>query len=285
MSSDDLNIMLRSFRRRLAVIRVLRIALIVLFLLAFIWADQLDEPDDKHMMFLVFAAAVLTWILLVIGSTQTGREVQTASVLLNIGKLDDAEVWLHKAMGRFSLSARGKVIACQQLAALFMRREQYAEVVLICRTLLRRRLCRLHSVWINTRLLLADSLLYMDRVYEAYQAVRPMYDVPLTLADRMKLLPIQLRYELAADQAASAVVALKEKIEIAELLDAPRAALVHALLAEACRRRNMRPQYNFLIERARLYYDLDKLAERYPILTPVVADTNTIVSDLPEGHA
>jgi len=82
----------------------------------------------------------------------------------------------------------------------------------------------------------------------------------------MKLLPIQLRYELAADYPAAAAQSLPEKLQIAELLDSPRAALVHALLAEACRRNHMPAQQAFLAERAWLYHDLDQLAPRYPVI-------------------
>ena len=113
----------------------------------------------------------------------------------------------------------------------------------------------------------------LDRRDEAYEAMRPVYDVPLSLLDRMKLLPVQLRYELAANHTASAVRELGEKIKVAELLDAPGAALVHALLAEACDRQAMGRQRDFLTARAWLYHDLTDLADRYELIAPLTART------------
>jgi hypothetical protein len=114
--------------------------------------------------------------------------------------------------------------------------------------------------------MLADSLLMLDRAQEAYEALRPVYDQPLSLAERMKLLPVQLRYELAADHSASAVRDLREKARIAELLEPQRAGLVHALLAEACRREGLEPQRDFLARRAAIYTDVPELMRKYPPL-------------------
>jgi hypothetical protein len=107
----------------------------------------------------------------------------------------------------------------------------------------------------------------------AYDAMRPVYDTQLSLSDRMKLLPVQLRYELAADHSSASVNALAEKVRVAELLDSSQAALVHAMLAEACRRESMPDQQAFLLKRARLYHDLEPLAEQYALITPIVGIT------------
>jgi hypothetical protein len=117
--------------------------------------------------------------------------------------------------------------------------------------------------------MLAESLLSLDRVGEAYEAMRPVYDVPLTLADRMKLLPVQLWYELQAGQAIASVESLPEKVRIAELLDSQQAALVHAMLAGPCRQRAMPAESEFLLRRARLYADLEPIIQRYPVLAPI----------------
>lgn len=275
MKSEALENILRNFRRQMFMVHALRLAIVVVLSAVIIWTAYLPEQEGKRVLFLTVAVSVLTWVLLIIGSARTVREVQAGSVLLGMGQLDDAEVWLRKALANFSLSVKGKLIAGQQLAALFMKRQAHEEVVTICRVLLAQRLKHLRGVWINTRIMLADSLLYLDRVHEAYEAMRPVYDVSLSLADRIKLLPVQLRYELAAGHADFTVRSLKEKIQIAELLDSAGAALVHALLAEACRRRAMTAQSNFLIERARLYHDLDKLVEQYGVIAPVVGHTGT----------
>jgi len=275
VNTPQLDALLRGFRRQLRMIRVARFVLLAGTAVAVIWASRLPHPDNKRMMFAIFIGTLVIWVLTMIKNAKDGRYVQTAGALLSVGQLDDAEVWLRRVLEQFSLSARAKLVACQQLASLLFRRDDHQNVVRVCAELLQQRSGRLHSIWINTRLMMADSLLMLDRVPEAYDAIRPVYDATLSLSDRMKLLPLQLRYELAADYPSAAVQALPEKLQIAELLDSPRAALVHALLAEACRRTHMTEQQAFLTERAWLYHDLDELAVRYPVIAPIAASRAT----------
>jgi hypothetical protein len=271
MNLTELERLLRGLRLHIRLIRAIRVLFLAATAGAVLWAVRLPGPDDKRAMFAIFMATLVSWMIMMLNSARLGRYVRTATALLGLGHLDDAEVWLRRALERFSMSARTKIIAAQQLASLLFRRDEHAKVVVVCRGLLRERLFHLQHVWVNTRLMLADSLLMLGHVAEAYEAIRPVYDAPLSLAERMKLLPIQLRYELAAEYPAAAVQALPEKLQIAELLDSPRAALVHALLAEACRRSNLAEQQAFLAERAWLYHDLDQLAIRYPVIAAIAA--------------
>ena len=55
-------------------------------------------------------------------------------------------------------------------------------------------------------------------------------------------------------------------IRRAELLDSPRAALVHALLAKACRALGREDQALRLSRRAELYHDSGELRKEYEIL-------------------
>lgn len=271
MSPSQIEHLLRTFRRQIRIIRMVRLLLVLGTAAAVLWAVQLPRADSKRLLFAIVIGTLVVWVMMMISSARVARYLQTAGALLSIGQLEDAEVWLRRVLERFSLSARTKMMACQQFASLFFRRDDHHNVVRVCTELLGQRVKRLHGVWVNTRLMMADSLLMLDRVPEAYDAMRPVYDCPLSLADRMKLLPVQLRYELAADHATAAVQALPEKLQIAELLDSPRAALVHALLAEACRRTNMPEQQAFLTRRAWLYHDLSELVTRYPIIAPIAA--------------
>ena len=51
----------------------------------------------------------------------------------------------------------------------------------------------------------------------------------------------------------------------------PLAELTDDDLAEACRRRSMAAESRYLLKRARLYADLEPLAQRYALLSPLVA--------------
>lgn len=278
MNADENRETLRVLRRGLTLVRLVRGAVFLAALAAVGWAVAQPGNSGRHVLALTALVLLLLWTWFVVRAVRLNREIQTGGMLMAIGRLDDAEACLARAMRRFSLSLRARLLLCQQFAALLFRREKYQEVVAVCREVLRHRLAGAHGLVVNTRLLLADSLLLLNEVSAAYAAMRPVYDLPLTLADRMKLLPVQLRYELAADHAASAAGGLPEKVRIAELLDSPRAALVHALLAEACRRQSMPAQQRFLSTRARLYHDLAPLAVRYPVIAPIAAESGENVS-------
>jgi hypothetical protein len=263
--------LLRVFRRNLTVIQLLRAAWLGVFVLGLLWAAVTPGGVSRPALLFVAMAVVAAWLSIVSRSVWLLREVQASNWLMAYGRLDDAEVRLGRTLAKFSLSARGQFMLLQQLAGLLFRRDRYAEVVAICKELLRPRVAQFRGHLFNTRVLLADSLLLLDRVDEAYAAMRPVYNGSLTLAERMKLLPVQLRYELAAGHAAAAVGGMADKVKVAELMDSPRAGLVHALLAEACRRQALPVQESYLAERARLYCDLGLLAERYPVIKGIAA--------------
>lgn len=263
--------LLRVFRRNLRVSMILRVALGSLFAGIALWALTLSASAGRPVLGLLVVGMLVLWAALLVRSVRLVREIQAGNLLIACGRLDDAEARLGRALGRFLFSERAQLMLFQQLAGLLFQRNRLHEVVAICGELLRHRLERIQGLAFHTRLMLADSLLLLGKVEEAYTAFRPVYDAPLTLAERMKLLPVQLRYELEAGHAAAAAGGLAEKVRVAELLESPRAALAHALLAEACRRQSMTAQQAFLAERARLYHDLAPLAEKYPVIRPIAA--------------
>lgn len=284
--THKLDNLLRDFRRNHLLIRLGRTVMTALFTAAIFW--MLYPPLHQHAPSLLYIALIMLAFFLCFGyvSAKLTRALHAGSVLLATGQLDDAEHWLRQAATGFSLSARLQLAAGQSLATVYFQRDRHDWVIALCRELLDHRLLRsLSHVWVATRLMLADSLLALDRVGEAYEALRPVYDATLSLTDRLKLLPLQLRYELAAEHPESAVDAMGEKIQLAEILDARRAALVHALLAEACRRREMAREQAYLTERARLYHDLEPLAEDYAVLQPIAGINQTNAELKEESHA
>ncbi len=269
--TDDLAILLRRFSRQMLMLRVLYWLMMVVVFVLVIGVSGADRVTTGHLILVAIGLPIVIVAAASISLSLT-RQVQAAAILMNLGKLDDAEVWIKRTLTGFSLSRRAKVTAAQLLASLMMLRGRHEAVVAICRALLHQPLNRLRHVWVEARLLLADALLLLGRLGEAHEALIPVYGVPLSLGVRMKLLPIQLRYELAAGHSGSAVAALPEKVRIAELMDSTNAALTHALLAEACRRENRVAEQDYLAERARLYGDLPPLAERHPVISPIAAE-------------
>lgn len=285
MNTEDLDNLLRRFHRRINQIALIRAVAILAVVLLAVWSTWEPAHLDRRVAALLVGVVLLGWIVLALVSFHLARMLQMARILLGTGQTDNARVWLGRVMTGWSLSSRIQLVACQHLASSFSGKDAHQEVVSICRALLRHRLSRLRHVAVNARLMLADSLLMLDRLAEAYEALRPLYDLPLSLADRMKLLPIQLRYELRSGQPALAAESLPEKVRIAELLESPQAALVHAMLAKACRRQAMYALAEFLIRRARLYADLEPLAQRYNVIADIASADGSGRGVSPEDHA
>ncbi len=262
---------LSRFRRQMLLLRFTQITAAGAFLLGM--GGMMVAPTEwaRRSMFLGLLALVTAWVLLTLRSLRIMRQVHAGGVLMSIGRLDDAEVWLRRGMSTFSLSGRVKILAGQLLGMVLLRQGAYGQVIDLCRALLRQCRKRGGRLSIEIRMLLADSLLRLDRLDEAGQVLASFQEETLWLEARQRLLPITLRYELATDNPQEAVRDLKGKLRIAELLDPPNAAFVHAMLAEACRRTGRTEQLAFLAERAALYHDLQPLAQNWPIIAPIVS--------------
>lgn len=267
MTLDDL---LRRFHRQVTLTRTIRLMVLMVFLAGVTAFLAVEDGTTRAWVLGGLIVYLAGWALLVSRSVLTAKEVKAGIVLLSIGRLDEAEVWLRKGMTTFSLSVPGRLIAGERLAMIHFRRGGHENVVRICQELLRQPIRRIRRLWVDTRLLLADSLLIQGHLDEAREAMGPVGQVTLSLEARLRLLPIELRYELAAGLSADAVRDLADKVRLAELMDAKAAALTHALLAEACRREQMSREQQYLTERAHLYHDLGEIVEDMPMIAPVV---------------
>ena len=262
MTDQDVDRLVACFRRRMVFATAARWALVVAMLVAFFAGGFFEPAGQARTAPFALGVILLAWLALVFLSLRTARSVQTAMLLIASQQYDDAEQMLDDALRGISIFRNTLLVACQHLGILLHAREHHAQASTVFRAILRTarvRTGRVRSLEASIRLQLADTELSLGRLPETYEAFHPIFGAPLSLAQRLALLPIELRYALATDHTRHAVEDLREKIRYAELLDATEAAWVHALLAEACRREGMTVQAEFLRRRAGLYHDLDDL--------------------------
>lgn len=302
MTLDEAKELARTLRRQLMLASVSRIVLILLLTGSFL-AALLQSEKDAGRDALWFAAmlAAITWATLTMFSVRQVRAANQASLYISTGRLDLAEEQLKSAVHLFSFYRAGKLLACHNLAVVVHGRKNYLAAAELCDCVVRLggkisrgagRLCRI---------LLADCRLLMGDPGGALEALQPLAltepppQAPptpapsgravqrcmpaLNLSEQLLLLPIELRCHVGLGQYDRAVESLDWKVKLAELLDSPKAAMVHALLAEACRRVGRPAQAAFLQRRAELYADLEALATEYPLLSrstprPGNADNN-----------
>ncbi len=271
MTQPELDDLLRRFRRRMACSTAVRWLIVFSVAASFATAGPFGGAESSWWITVWLTAVLLGWLMLVAVSVRTGKGMRWASVLLTAGRWQEAERELAHVLRSFSVFRHTLLAAGQQLGTVLHAQQQYAQAREVFRAIVRAigRTRASHSVERAARLLWADCELALGNLAGTYEAFLPLYGVPLTLSERLVLLPIELRYELAAGHTRHAVANLPDRVRHAELLDSVQSAWVHAMLAEACRREGLDGQAAFLQRRAALYHDLNELP---PLVGVGVAD-------------
>ncbi len=267
ISERELDSLLRRFRRHTAVLRVLRVGLIAGMAVLFI---SVMLPGQPPAAFLTLLSVLAIYVIITIRGARTLQRLEALAGEVDGEAGPAAARELIAIAGRFTLSMRAKLMAGYHLAGALRGPQDLPKRAMVCRELLRLPWpAALAEALLRTRLQLVEMLLVEGRVTESYEHLRPACDQARSLSDRAMILSLQLRYELATENEASAVTGLTDKVRVAETLDPPRAGLTHALLAEACRRRGLAEEAAFLTRRAKLYVDLNPLAEMFPVIKPI----------------
>lgn len=229
------------------------------------------SPDaDKRSDLLWGGTALMTvaWLLHMVVTFKQVRASNQAAVFISTGRLDLAERQLHEAMRAFSLFTRGRLLVCHNLAVVAHGRKEYAAAAELCRGVLSLGRGLSRGVVRLCRILWADSCLSLGDPEAAERALAGMKvgDGRLTLSESLMLLPVELQCRLALGDHEGAVASLAKKKQLAELLDAPKAALVHALIAQACLAAGRGAEASFFDRRSRLFHDRAELEADYPML-------------------
>lgn len=250
------------FRRQMWSACLLRGALGAALLLGLVALYQVDPATRRWILAGMFAVAGL-WLALSLRGLGAVKRARRGAALVAAGRLDEACEVLAGALSRLTPLRSAKILACHQLAIAAHLTRRYRDAVAISRELLAHRLGAASGVATATRLILADSLLGLDDVRAAAPVVQALDRQDLSLAEQMVFLPVALRCQLTAGRHDEAVQALAEKVRVAELMDSPVASLVHALLAEACRRTGLPRQQDYLLRRAALLADVEPIVARH----------------------
>ncbi|MFH1418364.1 MAG: hypothetical protein ABII12_08790 [Planctomycetota bacterium] len=283
MTAVEAETLLGTVRRHFRLAWLIRTALLILAVGACVGAFLPDGGEQREeLMSSALLLVGVSWMLLMVISVRQIRRANQASVYIASGRLDLAEQQLKGALGAFSLYRRGKLLICHNLAVVAHGKKDYDTAAALCDGVLSMRKALSRNVDRLCRILLADSRLFLGDAESAAAALEPLSagDGGLGLSTRLMLLPVELRCQTLLGAFSEAVSSLRVKVKLAELLDSAKAALVHALLARACRETGQDAAADFLLRRAWLYHDLGELAEDYPFLrdsapgTPS-ADNNT----------
>ncbi|MBX3395419.1 MAG: hypothetical protein KF841_08620 [Phycisphaerae bacterium] len=264
---------MRSIRRQVRFSTLMRLALLLIIasgIVATPFYSSGNRPLD--LLWAASAFAGLTWIGLTALSIKQIRAANQGIVYMANGRLDLAEEQLISAASQFSLYRIGKLRACHNLAVVAHSRGSFDEAAALLDGVIAMLRGPDRSLGKTSRLVLADCRLSLGSPDIAAEVLKPVISQfdEMPLAEQLLLLPIETRCQVATGDYDAALNNLAERVRRAELLDSPRAAQVHALLAEACRRKGRQAEAAFFMRRAQLYADLSDLAEERPGLRDLV---------------
>jgi len=221
--------------------------------------------NTQDLVWFVGLAAFAAWIMLTMLGVRQVQAANRASLMIAAGRLDLAEEHLVETLRQFGIYRASKLLACHCLAVVVHGQKQYKEAAELCTAVVALGPTRSKSVARLCRILLADCALGLGDLDGAVKALAPLRLQPITvrhrdpetlsLAEQMLLLPIEMRCLVMSGSGKRAIEDLSWRIRVAELLDSPKAALVHSLLSEACRRVGLEAKASFLQRRAELYHD------------------------------
>jgi len=239
-------------------------------------------------IWMVALFAVVSWFGLLAASIRQARAAGQGTQYIASGRLDLAETHLKNALRGFSLYRFGKLLVCHNLAVVAHGRREYQAAADLCDGILSVARNQSRSLSRLCRILLADCRLLLGDTAAAMKALAPLTTdaADMTLNERLVLLPIELRCLIACGEFARAAASLADRVRLSELLDAPKAALAHALLAQACRKTGKAPEAAFLQRRAHLYHDLGELEAQYAIRLhsePVATSADNNIDNLTQS--
>jgi hypothetical protein len=174
-------------RRDITLAVVLK-GLFFLAILASLWIGP------GHMKALALTVVGVSWVWLSVSSARNSQIAAGSPSLIAAGQFDEAEKQIDKAVRTFSLFRAAKLQSLHQLAMLRHAQRRWQESAALCRALLGQRL-GVRSLSRASRLILAESLLEMNDLRGAYEAINGLYSERLPLRETMMLLAVQLDYE------------------------------------------------------------------------------------------
>ncbi|MFQ6048652.1 MAG: hypothetical protein ACE5K7_04740 [Phycisphaerae bacterium] len=272
MTDAELDLLLRRVRVNLILARLIRLMLLAALVAAGASVALANSTAAVRLSWLGLLAVLGCWMWLVWQAARSTEQTSLAAELIGQGRLSQAEALLRAVVGRFSIMDSSRLICCHHLAVVTRALGRHAQAARIAAVVARGRWFEGSGPLVLTAsTLLADCLLSTGDIDGAGRALARLKPKAMSLAERLAILPTELRYELASQRYGQRLERLAETVRLSELLEAPQAAEVNGLLAVACHRARRPAEARFLARRAMLYHDLDQLPDHCGVLREVPA--------------
>ncbi|HXE53516.1 MAG TPA: hypothetical protein VN541_10895 [Tepidisphaeraceae bacterium] len=221
-------------------------------------------PENARLFGLLGIGAF--WMWLSISSARSSRTAAESPSLIAAGQFDEAERNIEQTVRTFSIFRAVKLQSLHHLALLRHAQRRWRESAVLSRELLDQRLGALQPISRPTRLLLADSLLEMGDLHGAHEAMAALSYERLSLPETLNLLAVQLDYSSRVGAWGFMMHDVMNKVQKTELMPPPISARSQAFLALAARRKGRQDFAAWLMARAELLADVQRLITERPIL-------------------
>ncbi len=200
------------------------------------------------------------WLAHSYASARVAQQLPQITELIEGGGTQ-AESLIATALRRAPLQRSVRLLLYHRLAMLRHRQRNYEESAAIAHTMLRYPLGPVTEIRPHLLLILGESRLLARDFWQTWYALTMLYRCRLNLIERLQVLTLQTRYEVATGQDAAALRDLDRKIALCELMPAPQCGAMHAILAVASRRRHDTALADWLRRRADLICLPEQLAD------------------------
>jgi len=210
--------------------------------------------EDATWLVLLVTLVAGLWVATGMVSARAAQKLPQISAMLAYDRAG-AETTLAQTLRRWPMQRSVRLLLYHRLAALRHAQSQYAEAAAICDAVLSKRMGQAQHVRPHLLLILAESRLSGSDLMGTYRALVELHRSRLNLMEVLQLLAVQMRYEIAAGHAKSAVYRIDRKIQLVELMPVPQCGAVHAMLAAAAQRAQQVELAQWLRHRAELLCD------------------------------
>jgi hypothetical protein len=228
-----------------------------------VFGPALGLKIDASAVLLVIGAV---WVILSMRSVHGSRLAAGSPLLIASGRFDAAEEQIEGALRAFSLSKKVKLLSLHHLAVLRHAQRSWQESAMLCRALLKQQRGAASGLMRASRLILADSLLELNDLTGAHEALTRLHGDRMTLAESLQLMLVQLDYESRVGAWSHMMAGVPGKVEMAELLSGDSAARAQAFLALAAQKLGRTDWATWLRRRVELLTDVKALCGHRPML-------------------
>jgi tetratricopeptide (TPR) repeat protein len=229
------------------------------------------RPDLSGILILLLAA----WVLFIVLQRRSARSAGIVNGLVAAGAADAAEAQIAQVLRGPLMFGGPRAVAIYQLTLLRQTQQRWGDVARLSAALLKYRRVGRGPVAVPLRLLLAASSLELDDLKTARAALASLSSNPpgrpLSLAERLRVLGLQLDFHRRIQAWGAVISALPAKLELAELMPAGDAARAQATMAMAAQGLGLAEWHSWLRRRAELLADPARLCAAVPALSPLWA--------------